>query len=243
MSISEKLTIIAENQQKVYDAGKKKQYDEFWDNVWKKFDSSKTNQHLFAGVSWNDNTFYPNRNITFYAGRGDCIFLLNQVSNIKQRLIECGITMDTSQITNFLQMFTYARTEELPEISTISSTVLTQIFSECKILKSVDKLILKNDGSQSFSSSFNNCISLENIVIEGVIGKSISFQHSPLSTASIVSIIEHLSDSVTGQTLTLNKSAVNTAFGIDVDDESTFPEGSEYYNLRHSKDKWTFTYA
>ena len=185
MSISEKLTTIAENQQKVYDAGKKKQYDDFWSNVWNRFDASKTNQYMFSGVCWNNETFYPNRNIIFYSGRGDGAFFLNQVSNLKQRLSECGVTMNTSQITNLLQMFTYARTEELPEISTISSTVLTQIFAECKNLKSVDKLILKNDGSQSFSSSFNNCISLENILIEGAIGKSISFQHSPLSTRSI----------------------------------------------------------
>ena len=32
MSIAEKLQQIAENEQNVYDAGKKAQYDEFWDN-------------------------------------------------------------------------------------------------------------------------------------------------------------------------------------------------------------------
>jgi hypothetical protein len=41
----------------------------------------------------------------------------------------------------------------------------------------------------------------------------------------------------------LSKAAVNNAFGIDVDDASTYPEGSEYYNLRYSKSNWTFNYA
>ena len=32
MSIAEKLTTIAENEQKVYDAGQKSEYDRFWDS-------------------------------------------------------------------------------------------------------------------------------------------------------------------------------------------------------------------
>ena len=32
MSIAEKLVTVAENEQKVYDAGKQAEYDAFWDN-------------------------------------------------------------------------------------------------------------------------------------------------------------------------------------------------------------------
>ena len=56
-------------------------------------------------------------------------------------------------------------------------------------------------------------------------------------------IISALSRTTTGKTLTLKKTAVNEAFGIDVDDETTYPEGSEYYTLRHSRDNWTFSYV
>ena len=35
MSIADKLTTIAENEQRVYDAGKQAQYDEFWDDFQK----------------------------------------------------------------------------------------------------------------------------------------------------------------------------------------------------------------
>ena len=56
-------------------------------------------------------------------------------------------------------------------------------------------------------------------------------------------VITALKSDATGKTLTLKKTAVNTAFGINVDDETTYPAGSEFYELRHSKDNWTFSYV
>lgn len=53
MSIAENLTKIAENQQKVYDAGKKAENDEFWD----KFQKNGTRSgyvYAFAGAGWTD---------------------------------------------------------------------------------------------------------------------------------------------------------------------------------------------
>ena len=45
----------------------------------------------------------------------------------------------------------------------------------------------------------------------------------------------HLAEGVTGASITLSKTAVNNAFEIDVDDTTTYPEGSEFYVLRNSK--------
>jgi hypothetical protein len=75
------------------------------------------------------------------------------------------------------------------------------------------------------------------------IGNDLDMSACPLSKDSIISVITSLSASASGKTLKLKKTAVNTAFGMDVDDESTYPEGSEYYELRHSKDNWTFSYV
>ena len=52
MSIAEKLELIAENEQKVFDAGKKSEYDEFWDNYQKKSDGSARTSYIqgFAGI-------------------------------------------------------------------------------------------------------------------------------------------------------------------------------------------------
>ena len=102
------------------------------------------------------------------------------------------------------------------------------------------KLILKEDGSQSFSSTFSKCDELENIVIEGVIGKN-GFNVSActkLSGASIVSIIEALSDTTSGLTVTLSQTAVdNMAFPI-VGNKGTY---NSWTDLEQSRTNWTIS--
>ena len=58
MSIAKKLQIIAENEQKVYEAGAKSEYDKFWDS----FQINGTRRNYpwtFAGSGWADDTYNP----------------------------------------------------------------------------------------------------------------------------------------------------------------------------------------
>ena len=69
MSISDKLITISENQQKVYNAGKKLQYDEFWDNFQdygrrKKYKNAFLNaDDIDVNTGWNEKTFNPKYDI------------------------------------------------------------------------------------------------------------------------------------------------------------------------------------
>ena len=103
--------------------------------------------------------------------------------------------------------------------------------------------LLKVTESVTYENWFTNDTALADITMSGVIGNDIDFRSSPLNKASIESIMGCLSATASGKTLTLKKTAVNTAFGINVDDTNTYPEGSEYYILRHSKDNWTVNYV
>lgn len=58
MSIAEKLTTIAENEQKVYDAGKQAEYDRFWDSYQNK-GKRIAYIYAFAGAAWTDTTYNP----------------------------------------------------------------------------------------------------------------------------------------------------------------------------------------
>jgi hypothetical protein len=60
MSIAEKLATIAENQQKVYDAGKQAEYDAFWDEV-QNYGNRRKYQITFngEGLIWTDKTYNP----------------------------------------------------------------------------------------------------------------------------------------------------------------------------------------
>lgn len=145
------------------------------------------------------------------------------------------------EATNVNNMYTssYITDTKVPiDISGVNNAYY--MFYNCVYLKTIRKLIVS--GSVTFESTFYNCKALQSITIEGVIGNGFNVRWSPLTKESITSIINALSTTATGKTLSLKKTAVNTAFGIDVDDETTYPEGSEYYVLRHSRDNWTFSY-
>jgi hypothetical protein len=95
-----------------------------------------------------------------------------------------------------------------------------------------------------FLNSFD-CSRLENITFEGVIGSDIDFKLSTkLTEASIRSIIEHLSDTASGKTLTLSKVAVDNAF-VFYWDGGRVPGSDEtnpfWPQLRDSKPNWTIT--
>ena len=80
-------------------------------------------------------------------------------------------------------------------------------------VKRVKKIILKNDGSQSFSNAFAYASGLTEIFFDGVIGKDISFAQSTLlNEASFINIFEHFSTTATF-TATFAKNAVINTFG------------------------------
>lgn len=243
MSIAEKLTTIAENMREVHEAGKKSQYDEFWDAYQQngtRTDYGYAFYHMHLG--WNK-IFYPKYDIK--PTNASSMFQYSTMSdfNLKERLEECGKVLDFSKVTSCSSCFNYANLTELPELNLTSLTSIPMMFYASNII-AIDKIILKSDGSQTFSSTFSNYTALENVVFEGVIGNNITLNTlTKLTKQSITSIINALSASTSGSTVTFSATAINNAFGIDVDDVSTYPEGSEFYNLRNTKLNWNFSFA
>ena len=88
-----------------------------------------------------------------------------------------------------------------------NSSSLYQCFYGAVLLETIRLLSVYE--TTSLDQTFPSCESLKNITIEGVIGQNIDIHWSPLTTESIVNIIEHLSTTSSGKTLTLNTSAVN----------------------------------
>lgn len=110
----------------------------------------------------------------------------------------------------------------------------------CRI---IDKLIVYD--YTKYTNTFQYSYVLEHMIVEGTIAQN-GFNvrwSTNLDKESITSIINALSTTTSGLTVTLSKTAVNNAFGIDVDDPTTYPEGSEWYELRHSRDNWTVNFV
>lgn len=194
-TIAEKLTTIAENEQKVYEAGKQAEFDNFWDT----YQSNGTRvdySYAFAGKGWTDEFFKPKYDI--YPGiYAKYMFRESNIHDLTGILKNLNISLDLSRCHSVEGMFYGSTVTNIPVLSlknaSTANTGLSSFFYNCTRLVTVEKFIVNNNGTHKFSSTFNYCSKLENIRFEGVIGTNISFQWSTkLSVDSMKSIISAL---------------------------------------------------
>ena len=223
MSIAEKLKIVAENQQKVYDAGftagqatggdtdaayqagfdagKQAEYDAFWD-VFQNNGNPTNYYYKFSYDAWTDDNFNPKYPVVCANATtpGMALFYANpKITDTKVPI-------------------------------TILGSSAQAIFLNATSLPTIRKLTLNEKAN--LSNAFNDCRALTNLTIDGVIGNFIDLQWSPLTKPSIESVVNALSSKSTGQTATFKKTAVNAAFTTD-----------EWNALVATKPNWTITLA
>ena len=162
MSIAEKLTTIAENEQKVYDSGKAQRDYEWWDK-YQLYNGSERTDYLyaFAGTGWNDDNYNPIRTIKAHGRCGD-MFAYSLVTDTKVAV----------------------------DIAATSSTNKTNCFRNATRLRTVRKFITNE--IMNCDNQFTNCSELENLTVEGTIGRNAYFQWCPLTPTSMKSVIAAL---------------------------------------------------
>lgn len=217
--------------------GKKTQYDEFWDN-YQENGERQAYGYAFSGKGWTAETFKPKYDII--SGSADIIYIFARALNgvdLTQHLKDLGRAFNTDKCQSFNAAFGYGLFTTFPSINTSSAIVMTNMFRQCTNLRVIEKLILREDGKQTWSDSFYQCTALEEITLEGVIGTNIDFKYSPLLTKeSITSIITALSET-TGATLTLSQTAVNAVdWNGTVIDGVTYNTWKEVIGVRNN---WT----
>lgn len=257
MSCKQKKEIICNNQHEIYnlglqtgldaggytegfEAGKNAEQNTFWDN----YTSNGTREnysYAFYGSGWNNISFRPTKDIVVVGGT-DNMFYGVKITDLQACLDVHGVKLDFSQATGFTYTFRTASLTRVGEIDTREASTISNMFRDARGLVTIDKVIFKDDGSQTFSNVFTNVNSLENITVEGVIGQN-GFNISPstkLTKASITSIINALSPTTSGLTVTLSKTAVNKAFetseGTNDGDTS-----EEWTTLVNTKPNWTIS--
>ena len=149
-------------------AGKKSQYDLFWD-TFQDYGNQKYYSYAFHNKRFNDETFKPKYDIR--PKDAQYMFYGSAITDIGQKLKDCGVVLDTSQCTNLDRTFYYAK-GTIPVIDTRSCEQLLVTFCG-NTYHTIEKLILKDDGSQTFPSTFADAGGLINILVEGCIGKSL----------------------------------------------------------------------
>lgn len=265
MSIAEKLTTVAENVEKVYEAGINNGIEQGEQDgiraMWEALQAGGTRteypRQLLNNMNFSKKTFKPIYDIrpkgadcyNWMSGTPkDTNLLLTEGRIVMKELEEeQGIVFDFSEVTNFDNAFRGGLFSELNVIDVSNEGLGNLAYTfyngwklEHEKIHRIERLICAEH--VLYSQTFYGADKLYFIGFEGVIGNDIDLGSCPLIKDSITKLFNTLSATTEGKTVTLKKSAVNAAFGINVDDETTFPEGSEYYTLRHSKDNWTVNY-
>ena len=254
-NISDKLKIIAENEQKVYDAGvdagKQAEYDAFWDAK----QPRKGERHMMNGNyggNWTIETFRPKYDIVPQAGV--YLFFGNNLKiDLVEHLKSIGRKLDFSQCDNQNGAFYMSNFTHIGKVSALGGYYY--VFQDCKNLVTIDEwgdAQGREMTGNGMTTTFSGCTALENITIKGYFANDMSFKDcTKLSRDSITNIINHLSD-IVGKKLTLSRNAVDIAFEfrtsytdsetgeeISLVIKGTDEDNPYWWDLADTKPNWT----
>lgn len=128
-----------------------------------------------------------------------------------------------------------------PIVDWSKCTYINQAFNEARALRRIEKIILPTSTSATITSNTFGCVFLEDVRFEGELVISLSVSAlGALKKESITSLINALSNTTSGLTVSLSKSAVNAAFETSwyANNGSTT---DEWLNLVATKENWTIS--
>lgn len=200
------------------DAGKKSQYDEFWDNY--QLNGSRTNyESAFFGVGWNQDTFKPKHPIVVGTGANvayNMFGLFDDTNKSVSQVLDYRTIkdkIDLSQAVQTRRTF-YGAFMNYIEVDLSNSTSLVECFDGgWRGSRTTDLTLTVSEKCTSFASAFTYCNYLQNLFFTdgSVIAVNIAFAQSPnLTHESLMSIINALKDysgTTSTYTLTLHADA------------------------------------
>ena len=190
---------------------------------WQYFSYYNNRNTLVAKLKYSDTSNGTNFSNMFYSCSG--------LTTIPQ--------LDTSKGTGFSGMFySCSGLTTIPQLDTSKGTGFGSMFNGCSKLTTIPQLDTSN--GTNFSNMFYSCSALTNLTIAGSINTSGMNLKSAtkLSKSSITSVVNALSASASGKSITFSKTAVNNAFETSsgVADGST---SEEWTTLIATKANWT----
>lgn len=196
-----------------YQAGKEVGYAEcngdFWENILK-----GNGEYMFAGKGWNENTFKPPSGTVIRPTYPYMMFGSTGIEDLADLCGGHGTTLDFSRASTLQYVFYNGTESKITHVGVLDTTGTSKLiltFYATKHLHTIDKIILKADGSQTFSSFIHQCTALRNITIEGKIGQngfdvSGSTQLTDDSLGQILNALYDYSGTSTTKTVTLGAS-------------------------------------
>ena len=230
----------------VYEAGKKAEYDEFWDKYQQNGTRTEYRSAFYSGDGlyspWDDESFKPKYDIR--PTTASSMFTKCRITNLKALLERLGRIIDFSKATNVSSLFNSSITiTHLPIMDFSSATDVSLAFAWAINLHTIDELIL-GEQITTFANAFNDCSALKNMIVKGTI-KINGFDVkscTKLTKASITSIINALSTTTSGLAVQVSKTAVNSAFETSAGAKDG-ANSDEWKALIATKTNWTITLA
>ena len=222
MSIAEKLTTVAENVPKVYEAGQQDVLAGFTNNY-----TRTVFEYCFRDSDWSgldyEKTIKATSIIAAWQNyKGEYIPANMDCSNLT-------IAANTAQWTcRWASKLKYFPDIKIPVVPKYGGT-----WQGCTSLERIEAV--RCDENTVFDATFADCSRLKYVGFLGVIGQDLNMGTcSWLSKDGFIKVFECLSDTASGKTATFKKTAVSTAFGT--------PESStEWQNLVATKQNWTIS--
>jgi hypothetical protein len=216
-------------------------YDTFWDS-YQNFGKRTNYGNAFAGNGWNTDTLKPKYPIV-----PTNAYMLFRTCTFAGDLTEC-LSLDLSHAENTQYMFTQARNiTRIGVVDVRGSTEtlpLDTTFQYCTSLVTIDKIFPKNGTRGAFNNAtFHECTGLVNLTIEenSIASNGLNLQWSTkLSKASILSVINALSTTTSGLTVTFSKAAVDKAFET-ASGANNGSASEEWLALRATRSNWTIS--
>lgn len=211
-----------------YDEGRRGEYNIFWD-AYQQNGTTTDYANMFSGRGWTNDTFKPKYDITVQ--NAYMLFRYCGIVDLGEALRQSGkrLILDANQLSytfNNTLMEVIDGIEFTKPIERFDAT-----FSHSGKLREIKVPLPITETSNL--SGFDGCSYLEEVWFNGVIGTSTLNLKActKLSLYCIRDLIQNLSSSTSGLSVTLSRTAVNTAFG------ST--DSEEWLALINARSNWT----
>ena len=197
-TIAEKLITIAENEQKVYDKGADDANTRFW-NCFTSHRTRLTYTKAFQYTDFGGMTIPNGLKLTedmvcqsiFRQYNGATLPMGIDMSNV-------NLNASKEQMASYRMFYGSEYLKYVHDMNLPAMDYYNFAFEFCSELETIE--MIRSNQASDFSNAFEECYKLKNITFDGVIGRSINFQYSPLSIASMKNIISCLADYSTDNT-------------------------------------------
>lgn len=189
MSIADKLTTIAENEKKVYDAGAKRAYDLFWDAYQQ--NGLRTNYTFGFVLGWDDTLFKPKYDL--HVSDAYYMFHCANITDLASIIKERNICFSTRENTRFQYMLMNSKITKMPPLDLSSTTLFSNGFYYARSL--MDATLTGGNEITNWENAFYQCLSLVNLKIDVIINGNINLSDCKYITMeSLQNVLDALKD-------------------------------------------------